>query len=230
MHAKAKSYRILVADDQPAVLDALKMLLRAEGFDVDAVRSPQVVLESITLHEYDTLLLDLNYARDTTSGREGFELLRGIRELDSQLPIVVMTAWATIDLAVQAIRCGARDFIQKPWNDDHLVATLSTQAELHQALRQGQRLEAENRLFRNEKKPAFIARAPSMSPVVNAIAQVGPSDANVLITGEHGTGKEVVAQMLHIVSLRAEKPLITVNTGGLPEGTFDSELFGHVPA
>jgi DNA-binding NtrC family response regulator len=228
MQKTGKLYRILVADDQPAVLDALRMLLRSEGFEVDTVRSPQVVLESITLREYDTILVDLNYARDTTSGREGFELLERIREIDSQLPVVVMTAWATIDLAVQAVRRGARDFIRKPWDDEHLAITLTAHAEFYHALRQGQRLEAENKLFRNQKQLTFIARSPAMMPVVNTISQVGPSDANVLITGEHGTGKEVVAQMLHVVSLRSDKPLVAVNTGGLPEGTFESELFGHV--
>src|SRR5262249_28225470 len=119
-----------------------------------------------------------------------------------------------------------RDFIQKPWDDERLVAVIRNQAELCQALRQGQRLEAESKLFRI--RPGFIAQAPAMRAVVDAIAQVGPSPANWLITGEHGTGKEVVAQILHAVSLRADKPLITVNTGGLPEGTFESELFGHV--
>jgi DNA-binding NtrC family response regulator len=228
MPQSEKSYRVLVADDQPAVLDALKMLLRAEGMDVFVMRSPQVVLDSMAMHEYDVLLLDLNYARDTTSGREGIDLIARIKEIDSQVPILVMTAWGTIDLAVEAIRLGARDFIQKPWDDERLVNTIRTQAELYQALRRGQRLEAENKLFRNQGKVTFIAEAPAMRNVVESIAQVGPSDANVLITGEHGTGKEVVAQMLHNVSLRRDKPLIAVNTGGLPEGTFESELFGHV--
>ncbi len=221
-------HRILVADDQQAVLDSLKMLLRSEGFEVDTVRSPQVALESLGLREYDTVLVDLNYARDTTSGQEGIELLESIRAMDSQLPVVVMSAWGTIELAVEAVRRGARDFIQKPWDDERLVTTVRNQAELCRALRKGQRLEAENKLFRSQAHPTFIAQAPAMRSVVEAIAQVGPSHANVLITGEHGTGKEVVAQMLHAVSLRADKPLITVNTGGLPEGTFESELFGHV--
>lgn len=216
-----------MADDQPSILDALRMLLRSEGFEVDAVRSPQVVLESIAVREYDVLLLDLNYARDTTSGGEGLELLEKIRQQIPQLPVIVMTAWGTIDLAVQALHHGARDFIQKPWDDEVLVAKLRTHAELHQSFRYGQRLEAENKLFR-PGRPAFIANAPSMHQVVDTIAQVGPSDANVLITGEHGTGKEVVAALLHAVSRRADKPFIAVNTGGLPEGTFESELFGHV--
>ncbi|HLJ27754.1 MAG TPA: sigma-54 dependent transcriptional regulator [Candidatus Angelobacter sp.] len=223
-----KPYRVLVADDQPAVLDALKMLLRGEGFDVSVVRSPQVALDSMAMHEYDVLLFDLNYARDTTSGLEGIELITKIRAIDSQVPIIVMTAWGTIDLAVQAVRLGARDFIQKPWDDERLVNTVRVQAELYRALRRGQSLEAENRLLRAQGKVTFIAESAAMRPCVDAIAQVGPSDANVLITGEHGTGKEVVAQMLHTVSLRGDKPLIAVNTGGLPEGTFESELFGHV--
>lgn len=228
MRATRNTYRILVADDQPSVLDALKMLLRSERFEVDAVRSPQVVLESIRLREYDVLLLDLNYARDTTSGAEGIELAERIRAIDSQVPVIVMSAWGTINLAVEAMRGGVRDFIQKPWDDDRLVATLRTHAELYQAVRQSHRLEAENKLFRGQRKPTFIADSPAMRHVLNTIAQVGPSSANVLIMGEHGTGKEVVAQMLHATSPRAEKPLITVNTGGLPEGTFESEVFGHV--
>jgi DNA-binding NtrC family response regulator len=228
MGSTEKAARILVADDQPAVLDAIKLLLRSENFEVDTVRSPQVALESIGLREYDAVLLDLNYARDTTSGREGMELLASVRAIDSQLPVIVMTAWGTIELAVEAVHRGARDFIQKPWDDERLVTMVRNQAELCQALRRGQRLEAENKLFRTQGRPAFIAWAPAMRSVLDSIAQVGPSQANVLITGEHGTGKEIVAQMLHVVSGRVDKPLIKVNTGGLPEGTFESELFGHV--
>lgn len=228
MPSTEKPYRILVADDQTAVLDALKMLLRSEGFQVETVRSPKVALESIGMREYDTVLLDLNYTRDTTSGHEGLEFLESIRAIDGHLPVVVMTAWGTIDLALEAVRRGARDFVQKPWDDERLVTTLRNHAELCQALRHRQRLEAENKLFRTQGRPTFIAQAPAMRTVLDAISQVGPSHANVLITGEHGTGKEIVAQMLHVVSLRADKPLITVNTGGLPEGTFESELFGHV--
>ena len=226
--ASKRPYSILVADDQPAILDAIKMLLNSEGFEVDSVRSGKVALEAIAMREYDAVLIDLNYTRDTTSGLEGIELLEKIRDIDSQLPVIVMTAWGTIDLAVAAVRRGARDFIQKPWDDDRLVITLRTHAELYQALQRGQRLEAENRLIRDQSMPTFIAEAPSMRATVEAILQVGPSEASVLITGEHGTGKEVVAQVLHAISLRAGHPLITVNTGGLPEGTFESEVFGHV--
>src|SRR5689334_11007689 len=138
-----------------------------------------------------------------------------------------MTAWGTIDLAVQAVRRGARDFVEKPWNDEELAAKIRMSADLYRALRHAQRLEAENKLLQSQA-PRLIANAPAMLPIMNLISRVGSSEANVLITGEHGSGKEVVAQTLHALSLRADKPLIMVNTGGLPEGTFESELFGHV--
>jgi len=227
MKAVQKPYRILIADDQPDVLEALAMSLHARGFDVETTPSPQIVLELLRVGQYDTLLLDLNYTRDTTSGQEGLRLLERISEIDNQLPVIVMTAWGTIDLAVQAVRRGARDFFQKPWNDEELAAKIRMSADLYRALRHGQRLEAENKLFRSQA-PGLIANSPAMLPIINLISRVGSSDANVLITGEHGSGKEVVAQTLHALSLRADKPLILVNTGGLPEGTFESELFGHV--
>ena len=139
-----------------------------------------------------------------------------------------MTAWGNIDLAVEAMRRGAGDFIQKPWENARLLSILRTQMELHRSQKKMQWLEAENRILRASGAPDFIASAPSMRPVLETMARVGPSDANVLITGEHGTGKEVVAQTLHRLSSRAERTLVAVNTGALPEGTFESELFGHV--
>ena len=172
--------------------------------------------------------MDLNYARDTTSGQEGLDLLTGIQLLDSTLPVVVMTAWSSVEVAVEAMRRGARDFLQKPWENTRLLAILRTQIDLRQALRRASRLEAENRLLRAESRPTFLAEAPSMQPVLDLVSRIGPSDANVLITGEHGTGKEVVARTLHALSGRAAKPMVTVNAGGLSEGIFESELFGHV--
>jgi DNA-binding NtrC family response regulator len=181
------------------------------------------------MHEsYDGLLIDLNYTRDTTSGQEGLDLVAQVKEIDTQLPIVVMTAWGNIDLAVEAMRRGAGDFIQKPWENARLLSILRTQMELHRSQKRTQWLEAENRILRAPGAPDFIASATSMHTVLETMARVGPSDANVLITGEHGTGKEVVAQTLHRLSSRSERTLVAVNTGALPEGTFESELFGHV--
>ena len=155
-------------------------------------------------------------------------MLSKIQSIDSILPVVVMTAWGTVQVAVEAMRRGARDFIQKPWENERLLAIVKTQIELSNALRRGLRLEAENRLLRAEGGPTLIAESPSMQPVLQMISRVGPSDANVLITGEPGTGKEVVAKTLHAISGRANKPMVTVNAGGLNEGVFESELFGHV--
>lgn len=220
--------RLLIADDQRDVLEALRLLLKPEGFVVEAVTSPAGVLDALASRDFDAVLIDLNYARDTTSGEEGLDLLSRIQTIDSTLPVIVMTAWGSVELAVEAMRRGARDFVQKPWENARLLATMRTQVELAGALRRSQRLEAENRLLRAEGLPKFIANADSMQPVLRLISSVGPSDANVLITGEHGSGKEVVARTLHALSHRASRPLVAVNTGGLSEGIFESELFGHV--
>jgi DNA-binding NtrC family response regulator len=192
------------------------------------VNSPPAAVDAVELRDFDVVLMDLNYTRDTTSGQEGLDLLNRIQSLDSTLPVIVMTAWGSVELAVEAMRRGARDFIQKPWDNARLSAILKTQIELGRALRKGQRLEAENRVLRAERFPQLIAHSAAMRPVLDVISRVGPSDANVLITGENGTGKGLVAQTLHSVSLRASRPLVTVNTGGLAEGVFESELFGHV--
>jgi len=222
------SPRVLIADDQPDVLEALRLLLKGEGYQIELVSSPAGVLNALDAREFDVVLMDLNYARDTTSGQEGLDLLSRIQALDSTLPVVVMTAWSSVKVAVEAMRRGARDFIQKPWENERLVSILRTQIELSRALRKGLRLEAENRLLRGVERPTLIAESPAMQPVLRLVANVGPSDANVLITGEPGTGKEIVAQTLHAISARATKPMVTVNAGGLPEGIFESELFGHV--
>ncbi|MGD0443830.1 MAG: sigma-54 dependent transcriptional regulator [Edaphobacter sp.] len=220
--------RLLIADDQPHILEALHLLLKPEGYQLEMVRMPALVLEALAHESFDGVLIDLNYTRDTTSGQEGLDLVSRIKEIDAQLPVVVMTAWGNIDLAVEAMRRGAGDFIQKPWENARLLSILRTQMELHRSQKRTQWLEAENRILRAAGAQDFIASAPSMRPVLETMARVGPSDANVLITGEHGTGKEVVAQTLHRLSARAERTLVAVNTGALPEGTFESELFGHV--
>ena len=220
--------RLLISDDQSHVLEALELLLRPEGYRLEMVKTPRLALESLAHGEFDGVLIDLNYTRDTTSGQEGLELLTSIRERFPRLPIIVMTAWANVDLAVEAMRRGASDFIQKPWENARLTTILRTQMELHSALKRAAWLEAENRILRAERAPEFIAGAPAMRRVLELIGRIGPSDANVLITGEHGTGKEIVAQTLHRASRRAHKILVAVNTGALAEGTFESEIFGHV--
>src|SRR5579872_2281752 len=225
---RATAPRVMIADDQADVLEALRLLLKAEGFALETASSPAGVLAAVEAREFDVALIDLNYARDTTSGEEGLNLLSRIQGIDPTLPVVVMTAWGSVEVAVEAMRRGARDFVQKPWENARLLTILRTQVELARALRRQQRLEAENRSLKPDVRPLLIAEAPSMRPVIELIQRVGPSEANVLITGENGTGKGTVAQALHAVSARSGKGLVTVNAGGLADALFESELFGHV--
>jgi DNA-binding NtrC family response regulator len=222
--------RILIADDQADVLEALRLLLKGEGFEIETASSPAAILAQLERFDYEALLMDLNYARDTTSGREGLDLLARIHGMDATLPVIVMTAWGSVQGAVEAMRRGARDYVEKPWDNARLIATLKTQVELGRAVRETELLKEENKMLRNGKEglPELIATSKAMQPVLTLLERVGPSEANVLVTGEHGTGKEVVARWLHASSPRADKPLITVNAGGLSEGVFESEMFGHV--
>ncbi|MEZ5333159.1 MAG: sigma-54 dependent transcriptional regulator [Thermoanaerobaculia bacterium] len=217
--------RILTADDQADVLEALRLLLKREGYDIVAATSPREVLEAVEQGDFDVVLMDLNYATDTTSGAEGLDLLADLKRLDAALPVVVMTAWASIELAVEAVRRGARDFVEKPWENARLLSVLRTQVELGRAVRKGERLEA---ALSGGAVPEIVAESKAMHTVLEMIERVGPSEAGVLITGENGTGKTLVALALHAVSDRAERPLVTVDVGGLAASVFESELFGHV--
>ncbi len=215
--------RVLVADDQPDVLHSLRLLIKRLGLEVETVSTPDAALERVR-DGVDLVLMDLNYTRDTTSGQEGLDLLSRIREIDARLPVVVMTAWSTIDLAVEAVRRGARDFVPKPWENDRVAAIIRTHIELRQALRTVDRqVEAQK-----GQLEALLAGTPAMQQVLGLIDRVAPSDANVLITGENGTGKGVVARRLHAASARSSKPLVTVDMGALSENLIESELFGHV--
>jgi DNA-binding NtrC family response regulator len=222
--------RVLIADDQPEVLKALSFICSAEGYETVTVNSPAAVLAKLGKEDFDLVLIDMNYRQDIASGREGLDLLKQIGGIDSSIPVVVMTAYASIQLAVEAIRLGAKDFLQKPWENERLLSILRTQFALRDALRVKERLEAENSALRSSQVPlaGFVATSPAMQQVREMVEQVAPSDANVMITGENGTGKNVVARMLHQASLRSAQLLITVNMGGLPDGVFESEMFGHV--
>ena len=220
--------RILLADDQADVVEALRLLLKPAGYQVVVASSPAGILAAADSQELDVVLMDLNYARDTTSGKEGLDVLGQLQALDATLPVVVMTAWGSVEGAVEAMRRGARDYIQKPWDNQRLLQTLRTQIELGQALRRSRRLESETSRQRSRELPELVAESRAMQPVLRLMERVAPSDANILITGEHGTGKEVVARWLHAASARAGRPFVAVNAGGVSEGIFESELFGHV--
>jgi DNA-binding NtrC family response regulator len=220
--------RVLIADDQPDVLEALRLLLKGEGYQTRTAHVPAGILALAEREDFDAVLMDMNYTRDTTSGGEGFELIPQLMSLDPTLPVIVMTAWGSVEKAVEAVRRGARDFIEKPWDNTRLLTTLRAQVELGRALRRTRRLENENRMLRRDGVPEMIAESAVMRPVVQLMTRVAPSDANVLISGEHGTGKEVVAQWLHAASGRAGRAFVAVNLGGLSETLFESEMFGHV--
>jgi DNA-binding NtrC family response regulator len=220
--------RVLLADDQTDVLEALSLLLERTGHEVVTASSPARVLLAVESQELDAVLMDLNYARDTTSGREGLDLLGRLVAADATLPVIVMTAWSSVEGAVEAMRRGARDYVQKPWDNQRLLHSVRTQVELSRALRESRRLERETSRLRARELPELVAESAAMQPVLRLMERVAPSDAHVLITGEHGTGKEVVARWLHAASKRSAGPFVAVNAGGVSDGVFESELFGHV--
>jgi DNA-binding NtrC family response regulator len=221
------SLPILISDDQKDVLDALKLLLKGEGFLCVPVQSPEAALDALKKQPFSLVILDLNYTRDTTSGAEGMELLSKIRLADPDIPAVVMTAWGSVDLAVQAMRLGANDFIEKPWDNYRLMTIVRSQLALGEAKRKSKKLERENEILRGDDAE-FIAKSPAMKQVLEMVTRVAPSDANVLLTGENGTGKSMLAQFIHARSGRSNKAFVKVNMGAIPETLFESEMFGHV--
>jgi len=220
--------RVIVADDQQDVLTALRLLLKNDGVQVTTVSSPAGLLEAVRSESFDVAIIDLNYARDTTSGREGLDLLPQIHAIDASLPVIVMTAWGTIDVAVEAMRRGARDFLEKPWDNHRVLTLVRNQVSYSREVRNGRRLEAENQLLRAAGDEDFIAEAPAMRAVLDTVERIAPSDASVLITGENGTGKGLIARLVHKLSQRAVKSIISVNMGSIPETVFESEMMGHV--
>jgi len=220
--------RVLIADDQPDILNALRLLLGDEGYEVVEARSPQEAGEKIEAADFDLAIVDLNYTRDTTSGQEGLDLMDRIRAADPALPVLVMTAWSSVPGAVEAMRRGARDYIEKPWDDERLLITVRTQIDLRRALRRNLRLQAAHTRLQRGSVPTFIGNSRGVQEIRQTLERIAPSDAAVLITGEHGTGKEVVAAWVHALSERRSRALVTMNAGGLAEGIAESELFGHV--
>jgi DNA-binding NtrC family response regulator len=219
--------RILIADDQRDVVESLRLLLKGEGWSAETFGDPEALIAALRNRQADAVLMDLNYTRDTTSGEEGLDAVGRIRSFDAHTPLVVMTAWGSIELAVEAMRRGAQDFIEKPWNNERLLTVLRTQIALGESLHRTRTLEAANRTL-TAMDGELIAESPAMRAVLETIERVAPSDANVLITGESGCGKGLVARLIHARSSRAERSLVVVNIGSLQETVFESEMFGHV--
>jgi len=219
---------ILVVDDQRDVREALRLLFKAERLACTVVDGPEAALDATRKQRFDAALIDLNYTRDTTSGQEGLSLLRELKKLDADLPVVVMTAWGTINVAVEAMRHGAGDFIEKPWDNQRLISVIGNQLALATSRGEAARLKRENEILRADDDEEFIAQSPSMRTLLVQLDRVAPTDANVLILGENGTGKGVIARRLHLGSKRAAQPLVKVNMGGIPDSVFEAEMFGHV--
>ena len=226
------AHTVLVADDQRDVREALRLLLAGEGYSVVLAASPEEVVEAVEQGEVSLALLDLNYTRDTTSGREGLSLLERLQAVDSELPVVAMTAWGSVDLVVATMQAGACDFIEKPWDNTRLLTIIRTHLERISAARGARRYRAIARIQREDRGHAaasdVVAESPRMKKVLELARQVAPSDAGVLITGENGTGKNLVAELIHRWSARADEPFVSVNMGSIPESLFESEMFGHV--
>jgi DNA-binding NtrC family response regulator len=195
-----------VADDQRDVLESLRLLLKSEGYSAETFANPEGLVSALRERTADAVLMDLNYTRDTTSGDEGLDTVTRIRSFDAHTPIVLMTAWGTINLAVEGMRRGAQDFIEKPWDNERLLTVLRTQVALGRALQRARQLEAENlSLKASGSGELLIAESAAMQPVLETIERVAPTDANVLITGESGCGKGLVARLIHDGSPRRER-------------------------
>jgi DNA-binding NtrC family response regulator len=224
---RSRNPRIFIADDQRDVVESLRLLLKGEGYAAETFDNPEALVAALRSSTADAVLMDLNYTRDTTSGEEGLDTIARIRAFDAHTPIVVMTAWGSIELAVEAMRRGAQDFVEKPWDNERLLTVLRTQVALGQALNRKRALETENRQL-TAADGELVAESPVMQSVLETIDSVAASDANILITGESGCGKGLVARLIHARSARKDASLVIVNIGSLSETVFESEMFGHV--
>ncbi|WP_338576978.1 sigma-54 dependent transcriptional regulator [Erwinia sp. E_sp_B01_1] len=227
-----KNYKVLVADDDINIIRTLKLMLKLHNFDVIAATQPDEALSQLREEKPDIALVDLNYQRDTTSGREGLELIAVLKHQEPELPIVVMTGWGSIDIAVEAMKNGAADFIQKPWDNERLLQVLNIQLQLVEGLKKQQALLQQNTLLQQQLHPCLqdelVTQSPAMKQVMLILQQVIPSDASILLTGENGTGKSMLASYIHQHSTRKDASFVSVNMGCIPDSLFESEMFGHV--
>lgn len=223
--------RIIVADDDTSVIAALHMLLKSQGFEVSAVTTTEALLEQVACTEFAAALIDLNYKNDTTSGKEGLELIAQLKQLDEFLPIVVMTGYSSIEIAVEAMKLGASDFVQKPWVNERLVHILRTQIQLGSQRHVSAKLAHENTLLKTQLQPptnSIVAKSKAMQDLFTQLKKLAQSDMSILLTGENGTGKSMFAELIHQYSVRHNHAFISVNMGAIAESLFESEMFGHV--
>jgi two-component system NtrC family response regulator len=221
----ALSCRILVCDDDDAVKSSLDFLLSKAGYEVSCVSKPEDILKNIRESDFDLILLDMNFSL-SINGEEGIELLQKIKILKPQIPIILMTAWGSVELAVRGIKSGASDFVTKPWNNIQLLNIIETSISLSESL-----IHPVTGGIKSHGKPTefqnIIGRDPKLLEILEIIKKVAPTHAPVLITGESGTGKELMASAIHQFSTRTSGPFIKVNLGGIPANLFESEMFGY---
>lgn len=224
--------RILVVDDDAGILSSLELLLRVEGYDVTVETQVSQLMRHLTRQAYDLVLMDMNFQKDTTSGQEGLQLLTDLKRFDEFLPVVAMTGWGSVDLIVNAMRSGAADFIQKPWDNERLLNILRQQIELSRAKRSGLCLREENKLLKLARydgmNSEWVVHSQSMKQLLRIVESVAKTDTSILILGENGTGKSLLARHIHQLSLRKDNRLVEVNMGCMSEHLFESEMFGHV--
>ncbi|MBQ4850856.1 sigma-54 dependent transcriptional regulator [Pseudoalteromonas sp. MMG012] len=220
---------ILVADDNLDIITSIELLLAEYDYIVSSVTTPVALLNIIKTSHFDLILMDLNYQLDSTSGQEGLTLLANIRDI-SDVPVVVMTGWATVELAITALQQGANDFIQKPWQNEHLVNSIETQLALSSSQQLSKKLTVENQHLRNKLEAMsckVIAQSVPMKNLLAQIEQLRESNSSILLTGENGTGKTLLARYIHLHSQRTQQPFVSINMGAVADGVFESELFGH---
>lgn len=221
---------LLIVDDDLAIRTSLSLLLKSEGFSVKGAASPQETLAMLQEEVPELIILDLNFSIET-SGKEGMSLLHEIRSLHPEIPVILITGWGTIDLAVQGMKLGARDFITKPWQNDHLLQSVRTILELNAQPvppPTSGRSTARQKLDQQYTFDNIVGRDPALLEILATVGRVAVTDAPVLITGESGTGKELIAEAIHLNSKRRRAPFVKVNLGGISSTLFESELFGHV--
>ena len=225
---KIQDASVLVADDQQQIREAIRLLLKSQGLTSYGVGTREAALTAVQSRKWSCAIIDLNFSRDTTSGQEGLTLIKELRALNPELPLIAMTAWGSIPIAVSAIRNGADDFIEKPWENTRLLTVLRAQISLAQSRRRTLQLETERKLLQQEQNAELIAHSKCMQRILDLAKNVADSDSSVLVLGESGTGKGVIARQLHDWSARRDNSFIKLNIGGIADNVFESELFGHV--
>ena len=218
---------ILIVDDNEDVLFSLNLLLKPHFAKVKVSTTPDRIAQFMESDNPDVILLDMNFSRDASSGQEGMEVLDEILERDPEAVVVMMTAYSDMSKAINAIKAGATDFVAKPWENEKLIATLTAATKLRRARREKASLQEQMRTMAQSAVPPIIGRSPAMMQVMDMVERLAQTDANVLILGENGTGKDLVARALHGYSARAAHPLVTIDLGSIPESLFEGELFGY---